>query len=187
MQDPNLSIQHLLHGTLSSLSRKEASLHSKTQLLLEKAGERFGFPVQTLTYQGTQFHDTNRTSAFKQFCIDKGIEHIVASKTRPTTIDKTERWHLSRRTILIYENIEKDSISSSPNNHWFGVVGVGWHVSRIFSFIRNDRGTVVDRWFNSTWFWAVFICNTGSTSIYFGFNSERSAMDREGISRGQEI
>ena len=32
-------------------------------------------------------------SVFSQFCLDNGIEHIVASKRRPTTIGKVERFH----------------------------------------------------------------------------------------------
>lgn len=62
-------------------------------LLFEKAGRIFGFPLQVLTDQGVQFHDTNGMSEFKQFCLDNNIQHIVASKRRPTTIGKVERFH----------------------------------------------------------------------------------------------
>lgn len=62
-------------------------------LLLEKAGRRFSFPVQVLTDQGIQFFDTNGISEFTRFCLDNRIEHILASKRRPTTIGKVERFH----------------------------------------------------------------------------------------------
>jgi len=66
----------------------EAAMH-----LLEKCISKFDSPKQLLTDQGIQFHDTNGISSFTQFCTDNKIEHILASKRRPTTIGKVERWH----------------------------------------------------------------------------------------------
>jgi transposase InsO family protein len=54
---------------------------------------RFGTPVQVLTDRGSQFFDAEGITQFRQFCIARGIEHIVASKRRPSTIGKVERWH----------------------------------------------------------------------------------------------
>ena len=67
--------------------------------LLEKSIRRFGCPEQILTDQGTQFYCADKIgkekgiSSFTRFCIDNDIEHIVASKRRPTTTGKVERWH----------------------------------------------------------------------------------------------
>jgi len=62
--------------------------------LLEKAIAKFGNPKQLLTDQGTQFvNPRGGVTKFTQFCLDNGIRHIVASKRRPTTIGKVERWH----------------------------------------------------------------------------------------------
>jgi len=63
--------------------------------LLEKCIRHFSIPVQILTDRGTQFWNNRGTTptAFSQFCIDQGIQHIVASVRRPTTTGKVERWH----------------------------------------------------------------------------------------------
>lgn len=63
--------------------------------LLEKIIKKHGRPNQILTDQGTQFHNVRSTklSTFTQFCIDNGIQHIRASKGRPTTIGKIESYH----------------------------------------------------------------------------------------------
>jgi len=67
--------------------------------LLRKSIKRFGLPEQILTDQGIQFYCADKLgkeegiSKFTQFCIDNDIQHIVASKRRPTTIGKVERWH----------------------------------------------------------------------------------------------
>jgi transposase InsO family protein len=63
-------------------------------LLLEKAVKRYGVPGQVLTDQGTQFKPARGgTSEFARHCQDLGIEHITASKRRPTTIGKIEAFH----------------------------------------------------------------------------------------------
>lgn len=61
--------------------------------LLKLSIRRFGIPLQILTDRGAQFFDAEGITQFRQFCIDSGVEHIVASKRRPTTIGKVERWH----------------------------------------------------------------------------------------------
>lgn len=62
--------------------------------LLEKAVRRFGVPEQVLTDQGTQFKPARgELSWFTCQCIELGIEHITASKRRPTTIGKIEAFH----------------------------------------------------------------------------------------------
>lgn len=68
-------------------------------LLLDKAVRRFGAPEQILTDQGTQFAPARgETSAFDRFCVELGIEHIMASVRRPTTIGKIEAFHKAYET-----------------------------------------------------------------------------------------
>ena len=63
-------------------------------LLLERAVKRYGVPRQILTDQGTQFKPARGgTSQFATHCHELGIEHITASKRRPTTIGKIEAFH----------------------------------------------------------------------------------------------
>lgn len=63
-------------------------------LLLEKVVKRYGVPEQILTDQGTQFKPARGgTSEFARHLQDMGIEHITASKRRPTTIGKIEAFH----------------------------------------------------------------------------------------------
>lgn len=67
--------------------------------VFEKAGKRFGFPEQVLTDQGTQFYNAPKfgkqeaLSQFTQRLIELGVQHIVASKRRPTTTGKIESFH----------------------------------------------------------------------------------------------
>ena len=76
--------------------------------LLEKAVKRFGFPEQVLTDQGTQFKPARgELSQFTSHCAKLGIQHITASKRRPTTIGKIEAFHKA------YENE-----SHLFNQHW---------------------------------------------------------------------
>jgi putative transposase len=76
--------------------------------LLEKAVRKYGVPEQVLTDQGTQFKSARgETSDFALHCQDMGIEHITASKRRPTTIGKTEAFHKA------YENE-----AHLFNQHW---------------------------------------------------------------------
>ena len=59
--------------------------------LLRLCINRYAKSVQILTDRGTQFVPVHGgTSAFTQFCKERDIEHIVASKRRPTTIGKVE-------------------------------------------------------------------------------------------------
>jgi len=50
---------------------------------------------QVLTDQGVQFHTTQEGGKikFRKFCERHRIQHIVASKRRPATIGKVERFH----------------------------------------------------------------------------------------------
>jgi transposase InsO family protein len=62
--------------------------------LLKQCIKLHGKPMQILTDQGVQFVSVRGgVSAFTQYCINKSIEHIVASKRRPTTIGKVESRH----------------------------------------------------------------------------------------------
>ncbi len=62
--------------------------------LLEESVERYGKPAQILTDRGTQFHPARGgRSEFTEFCSGNGIEHIVTSVRRPSTIGKIEAFH----------------------------------------------------------------------------------------------
>ena len=62
--------------------------------LLEDCIHEYGKPDQILTDQGTQFHPARGDlSAFTEFCTGNGIEHIMASVRRLSTIGKIEAFH----------------------------------------------------------------------------------------------
>jgi putative transposase len=62
--------------------------------LLEESVKRYGKPDQILTDRGTQFYPARGGgSEFTEFCSGNGIEHIVASVRRPSTIGKIEAFH----------------------------------------------------------------------------------------------
>jgi transposase InsO family protein len=62
--------------------------------LLKECIHQHGKPDQILTDQGTQFHPARGDlSAFTEFCSGNGIEHIMASIRRPSTIGKIEAFH----------------------------------------------------------------------------------------------
>jgi len=62
--------------------------------LLEDCIHQYGKPDQILTDQGTQFHPVRGDlSTFTEFCSGNGIEHIMASVRRPSTIGKIEAFH----------------------------------------------------------------------------------------------
>jgi len=62
--------------------------------LLEASIAKYGKPDQILTDRGTQFYPARgETSAFTEFCSGNGIQHIVASVRRPSTIGKIEAFH----------------------------------------------------------------------------------------------
>jgi transposase InsO family protein len=62
--------------------------------LLEESMKQYGKPDQILTDRGTQFYPARGgRSEFTEFCNGNGIEHIVASVRRPSTIGKIEAFH----------------------------------------------------------------------------------------------
>jgi len=62
--------------------------------LLEESVKRYGKPDQILTDRGSQFYPARGgRSEFTEFCSGNGIEHIVASVRRPSTIGKIEAFH----------------------------------------------------------------------------------------------
>lgn len=67
--------------------------------ILQKAGKKYGFPEQVLTDQGSEFYDApskvkkQGVTYFTRTLNELGIQHIVASKRRPTTIGKIEAFH----------------------------------------------------------------------------------------------
>jgi len=65
--------------------------------VIRQALKTYGTPEQVLTDQGVQFHTWQEggKTQFTKYLERKGIQHIVASKRRPTTIGKVERFHRS--------------------------------------------------------------------------------------------
>ena len=62
--------------------------------LLEESMKQYGKPHQILTDRGCQFYPARGgRSEFTEFCTGNGIEHIVASVRRPSTIGKIEAFH----------------------------------------------------------------------------------------------
>ena len=67
--------------------------------LFKRCVKKHGIPEQVLTDQGTQFYCADKEgkkhgeSEFTQTLRELGVRHIVASKRRPTTIGKVERFH----------------------------------------------------------------------------------------------
>jgi putative transposase len=62
--------------------------------LLEESMRQYGKPDQILTDRGSQFYPARGgRSEFTEFCNGNGIEHIVASVRRPSTIGKIEAFH----------------------------------------------------------------------------------------------
>ena len=67
--------------------------------LFKRCVKKYGFPEQVLTDQGVQFYCAEKEgkkhgeSGFTQTLRKLGVQHIVASKRRPTTIGKVERFH----------------------------------------------------------------------------------------------
>ena len=86
--------------------------------LLEESVRQYGKPDQILTDRGTQFYPARGgRSEFTEFCRGNGIEHIVASVRRPSTIGKIEAFHKayvceswmfpSHRGFIHYWNYER--------------------------------------------------------------------------------
>lgn len=65
--------------------------------VLEEALGAYGTPEQILTDQGVQFYTWQEggKTGFTKYLERKHIQHIVASKRRPTTTGKVERFHRS--------------------------------------------------------------------------------------------
>lgn len=100
-EDDNWMITYLDdHSRFVLGSEKFYDPTSKNALwLLEVCVDRYGKPRQILTDRGAQFYPARKKakgetySKFTKYCQDRGIEHIVASKRRPTTIGKVEAYH----------------------------------------------------------------------------------------------
>jgi len=86
--------------------------------LLEESVRQYGKPDQILTDRGTQFYPARGgISEFTEFCTGNGIQHIVASVRRPSTIGKIEAFHKayvceswmfsSHRGFIHYWNYER--------------------------------------------------------------------------------
>jgi transposase InsO family protein len=65
--------------------------------VLEEAIDKYYTPQQILTDQGVQFYtwQEDGKTEFTKYLERRDIQHIVASKKRPTTIGKVERFHRS--------------------------------------------------------------------------------------------
>jgi len=62
--------------------------------LLEDSARQYGKPDQILTDRGTQFYPARGgTSEFTEYCSGNGIQHIITSVRRPSTIGKIEAFH----------------------------------------------------------------------------------------------
>jgi len=62
--------------------------------LLVESVKQYGKPDQILTDRGTQFYPARGgISTFTKYCSGNGIQHIVASIRRPSTIGKIEAFH----------------------------------------------------------------------------------------------
>jgi len=110
--------------------------------LLETCISEYGKPGQILTDQGTQFHSARGgVSAFTEFCSGNGIQHIVASVRRPSTIGKIEAFHKaykyeacmfnSHREFIHYWNYER------PHQ------GIGYKYPADIYFKDLSKGTYV--------------------------------------------
>ena len=87
--------------------------------LLEESVRQYGKPDQILTDRGTQFYPARGgRSEFTEFCSGNGIEHIVASVRRPSTIGKIEP--SIRRTPTshgCFPTIKSSSATGTLNAH----------------------------------------------------------------------
>ncbi len=62
--------------------------------LLEESVKQYGKPGQILTDRGTQFYPARGgRSEFTEYCTGNGIQHLVTSVRRPSTIGKIEAFH----------------------------------------------------------------------------------------------
>jgi putative transposase len=62
--------------------------------LLEESMNKYGKPDQVLTDRGTQFYPARGgISEFTEFCTGNGIEHVVTSIRRPSTMAKIKAFH----------------------------------------------------------------------------------------------
>jgi transposase InsO family protein len=62
--------------------------------LLEKSVKQYGKPDQILTDRGTQLYPARGgISEFTEYCSGNGIQHIITSVRRPSTIGKIEAFH----------------------------------------------------------------------------------------------
>lgn len=85
----------------------DATAENALQVLRE-ALRRYGTPRQILTNNGTQFVlARGEASTFTEALKEMGIEHIVSSRGKPTTLGKIERWfHTYDEELRRYKNLE---------------------------------------------------------------------------------
>ena len=86
----------------------KASLSSVLSVL-EEALETCGKPRQILTDHGTHFYSVRKgESEFDSFCLEHGIEHILAGIGKPTTLGKIERFFGTFKTeFIFFDSIER--------------------------------------------------------------------------------
>lgn len=84
---------------VTGASIKSDATTERAITLLKRCVGKYGFPEQVLTDQGSQFYCVDKEgkkhgeSEFTRTLRELGVQHLVASKRRPTTIGKVERYH----------------------------------------------------------------------------------------------
>ena len=90
--------------------------------LLNQAIHEYAKPREILTDHGSQFYSIRQgESTFTQFCLEKGITHILGGIGKPTTLGKIERWFRTydqehdrfqlHRKFVNYYNYERPHMS----------------------------------------------------------------------------
>lgn len=107
------------HSRFISGSRVHHTPTTEHAITLLKASiQQYGKPQQILTDRGAQFYPARGgESAFTTFCSGNGIQHIVTSIRRPSTIGKIEAFHKaytieaqmfpSHRDFIYYWNYQR--------------------------------------------------------------------------------
>jgi len=110
--------------------------------LLEDCIHQYGKPDQILTDQGTQFHSARGDlSTFTEYCSGNGIEHIMASIRRPSTIGKIEAFHKAYTIEAWMFNSHQEFIHYW--NHQRPHQGIGYLYPADIYFRDLEKGTHV--------------------------------------------